>query len=235
MKKRHVFGFVVAGLLAGFVSHAVAQSATAYSSSAIGVVKKTVPAQKQILMSVPLDQESDEGQGFIFGNVPAISNMPNSSVATFWDAENQKWVSQLKTAKTGWGSQKGRRIAPGECFFIYNPQSTNIELIVSGEVPSDSSISRSIPIGALQLIANPYPVPMVLTNFTFASTLPNGSIANFWDETNQKWVSQLKTAKTGWGSQKNREIAPGEGFFVWPNTNSTVSTWTETRPYTWPN
>ena len=235
MKKRQVFGFVVAGLLAGFVSHAVAQSATAYSSSAIGVIKKTLPAQKLVLMSIPLDQESDEGQGFAFQSVPAISNMPVGSYANFWDTENQKWISQPKTAKGGWGNQKNRLIAPGECFFLYNNQSSNLELIVSGEVPADESISRAIPKGALQLIANPYPVPMVLTNFAFASAVPNGSYANFWAEANQKWISQPKTAKGGWGNQKNREIAPGEGFFVWPNTNSTVTSWTEVRPYTWPN
>ena len=232
---RRVKWLVLASVLAGFVSQAVAQSATAYSSSAIGVIKKTIPAQKQILLSVPLDQESDEGQGFVFQSVPAISNMPNGSVATFWDAENQKWVPQNKTSKAGWGAQKNRVIAPGECFFLYNNQTADIELIVSGEVPADSSISRAIPVGALQLIANPYPVPMILTNFSFANAVPNGSIANFWDVENQKWIPQNKTSKAGWGAQKNREIAPGEGFFVWPNTNSTVSTWTESRPYTWPN
>ena len=235
MKKRQVFGFVVAGLLAGFVSHAVAQSATAYSSSAIGVIKKTLPAGKLVSISVPLDQESDEGQGFTFSSIPAIANLPNGTVANFWDAENQKWIPQDKTARGGWGTQKNRLIVPGECFFLKNNQSTNIELIISGEVPSDASISRGLPVGALQSVANPYPVPMVFTNFAFAGALPNGSVANFWDVENQKWIPQDKTSRGGWGTQKNREIAPGEGFFVKPNTNSTATTWTETRPYTWPN
>lgn len=231
MKKRYMSGCLLAGLLAAFVSSAVAQEA--YSSSAVGVIKKSLTANKLALISIPLDQESDEGQGFIFGNVPAISNMPVGSYANFWDAKNQKWVLQDKSSKSGWGSQKNRRILPGESFFIYS--TNNIELIVSGEVPPDASISRAIPQGALQLVANPYPVPMVFTNFAFANNLPVGSYVNFWDETNQKWVLQDKSSKSGWGSQKNREIAPGEGFFVWPNTNSTASTWTEVRPYTWPN
>lgn len=233
MKKR-LSGWLVAALLAAFVSSAVAQSATAYSSSAVGVIKKALPANKLSLVSVPLDQESDEGQGFVFQSVPAISNMPNGSVANFWDAENQKWISQTKLAKSGWGSQKNRLIAPGESFFLKNAQSTNMELIVSGEVPSDASISRSIPGQSLQLIANPYPVPMVFTNFSFADGLPNGSVANFWDVENQKWISQTKLAKSGWGSQKNREIAPGEGFFV-KSASSSATDWAESRPYTWPN
>lgn len=232
MKKRQVFGWVVAGLLAATVSSALAQEA--YSANAIGVIKKTLPAGKLSLISVPLDQDSDEGEGFVFQSVPAISNMPNGSVANFWDTENQKWVSQTKLSKTGWGSQKNREIAPGESFFLKNPQVTNLELVVSGEVPSDGSISRTLPGQALQLIANPYPVSMVFTNFSFASGLPNGSVANFWDVENQKWISQTKLAKTGWGSQKNREIAPGEGFFVKSATNVPTA-WSESRPYTWPN
>lgn len=234
MKKRKVFGWVVAGLLAGFVSSAVAQSATAYSSSAVGVIKKTLPAGKLTCISVPLDQESDEGEGFVFQSVPAISNMPNGSVVNFWDSERQKWVTQSKSAKSGWGSQKTRLIAPGECFFLKNNQTTNIELVISGEVPADAQISRGLPGQALESVANPYPVAMVMTNFSFASALPNGSVANFWDVDNQKWVPQSKSAKSGWGSQKNREIAPGEGFFIKP-ASSSATTWTETRPYTWPN
>lgn len=235
MKKRQVFGWVVAGVLAAFVSNAVAQSATAYSSTAVGVIKKTLPANKLVSIAVPLDQESDEGQGFTFSSIPAIANLPNGTIANFWDVENQKWISQSKLGKTGWGAQKDRLIAPGECFFLKNTQSTNIELIISGEVPNDSSISRGLPVGALQAVANPYPVPMVLTNFSFAASLPNGSIANFWDVENQKWISQSKLGKTGWGAQKDRAISPGEGFFVKPNTNSATTVWTESRPYSWPN
>lgn len=232
MNKRVRISVLAACSLAAFVVSAVAQG-SAYSSSAVGVIKKTLPANKLSLISVPLDQESDEGQGFIFQSIPAISNMPNGSYANFWDAENQEWVSQTKLAKSGWGAQKNRLIAAGESFFLKNVQSTNIELVVSGEVPTDASISKSLPGQALMLVANPYPVPMVFTNFAFANQLPNGSFANFWDEENQEWVSQTKLAKSGWGAQKNREIAPGEGFFVKPAT-SDATTWTETRPYTWP-
>lgn len=235
MIKRQMSGWLLAGVLAAFVSNAVAQSATAYSSSAVGVIKKTLPAGKLVSISIPLDQESDDGQGFVFQSIPAISNLPNGTVVNFWDVENQKWIPQDKTARGGWGTQKDRLILPGECFFLKNNQTTNIELIISGEVPTDATISRGLPVGALQSAANPYPVSMVFTNFAFASALPNGSVANFWDVENQKWIPQDKTSRGGWGAQKERRIAPGEGFFVKPNTNSTVTTWTESRPYTWPN
>lgn len=232
--KRLCKGLVAACTFAALVSTAVAQSATAYSSSAIGVIKKTLPANKLSLISVPLDQESDEGQGFVFGSVPAISNMPNGSIANFWDVENQKWILQSKTSRGGWGTQKDRLIAPGECFFLKNAQSTDLELIVSGEVPSDASLSRTLPGQALILVANPYPVFMVFTNFSFANELPNGSIVNFWDVENQKWILQSKTSRGGWGAQKDRAVSPGEGFFV-KSASSSDTAWSESRPYTWPN
>lgn len=232
MKKRKVLGFVVAALLAGFVSSAVAQSATAYSSSAIGVIKKTLPAHKLVSVSVPLDQEADTGDGFPFQSVPAFSNMPNGSVANFWDAENQKWVSQTKTPKSGWGAIKSRPVHVGESFFLKNDGEEAIEIVISGEVPADGSISRSFPAGALESAANPYPVTQLFTNLTCASLLPNGSMVNFWDETNQKWVSQTKTPKSGWGAFKTRTVQAGEGFFI--KASNTV-TWVEVRPYTWPN
>ena len=233
MKKRQVFGLVVAGLLAGFVSHALAQSATAYSSSAIGVIKKTLPAQKQSLMALPLEQDSDSGSGFVFGLVPAFSNMPNGSVVNFWDITNQVWVSQTKTARSGWGTQKDRIVAAGEAFFMKNAQSADAELVFSGEVPSSESMSKVLPGAAIALIANPYPVATVFTNFSFAEGMANGSIVNFWDESNQAWISQTKTARSGWGTQKDREIKPAEGFFI--KSASANVTWTQERPYTWPN
>jgi len=229
--KRLCKGLVAACTFAALVSTAVAQSATAYSSSAIGVIKKTALAQKQILISVPLDQESDDGQGFIFSSIPAIANLPNGTVANFFDVENQRWIGQAKS-RGSWGAQANRRIKSGESFFIKNNQSTNIELVISGEVPSDASLSQGLAGGAMTLIANPYPIPVVFTNFSFASTLPNGSVVTFYDVENQRWIGQAKS-RNSWGAQKDRVVQPGEGFFIKPYDNDVV--WTEVRPYTWPN
>lgn len=232
MKKRQVFGFVVAGLLAGFVSHAVAQSSTAYSSSAVGVIKKTLPAGGRVLLSIPLDQESDTGDGFTFSSIPAIAALPNGSVAYFWDMATQAWIAQPKT-RGSWGNEKDRLITVGEAFFLKNTQSTNIELVISGEVPADASLSKGISgDNARNLVANPYPVPTVLTNFDFAAKVSNGSVVYFWDVDEQAWVAQPKT-RGSWGNEKNRSIAPAEGFFIKQTADDIV--WTESRPYTWPN
>lgn len=234
MKNRMFVGLVAAATaLVLSSSLASADEQAAYSANAIGVIKKTIPAGKQSLMSVPLDQTSDSGDGFIFASVPAISNMPDGSVANFWDVTNQIWITQTKTARYGWSSQKNRKIAVGEPFFIKNVQSSNMEVVISGEVPESPALSKGLANNAMVLVANPYPVPTVLTNFAFADSLADGSVVNFWDEANQIWITQTKTARYGWSTQKNRLIQPGEGFFV--KSAGAEFEWTESRPYTWPN
>ena len=231
--KNRMFVGLVAAATALVLSSSLATAQEAYSANAIGVIKKSLPNGKQTLLSIPLDQETDEGEGFLFGSVPAISNLPDLSVATFWDESDQRWVTQSKTPKYGWGAATTRRITPGEAFFLKNNQSSNIELVVSGEVPADSSISQGLAGGIQALVANPYPVAMSFTNFTFASQMEDLSVATFWDINAQRWVSQSKTPKYGWGAATNRIIQPGEGFFLKPYSSN--STWTEQRPYTWPN
>jgi hypothetical protein len=234
MKRWQVSGWLVAALLASFVSSAVAQdtNASAYSSSAVGVIRKTLPANgKLALVSVPLDQETDEGAGFVFSNVPAISNLPNYSVAMFYDVTNQEWVTVAKS-RNSWGTPGNRLVKPGESFFLKNVQSTNIPMVVSGEVPADASIGQVLAGGALTLVANPYPVAMAFSDFSCASTLPNYSVVMFWNEDDQSWDTVSKS-RNSWDTQASRVIAPGEGFFVKPASSDI--TWTESRPYTWPN
>ena len=224
------------GLLAAatalVVSAVSAPAQEAYSANAIGVIRKTVPAGKQALMSVPLDQSSDEGAGFVFSDVPAIAAMPNGSVVTFWDVTNQHWVAQTKTVKYGWGAVTNRLVSPGEAFFLKNNESTNVVLVVSGEVPNDSQISRGLPKDAQDLIANPYPVSTPFTDLSFVDEAQVGSVVTFWDEDTQRWVAQSKTAKYGWGAATNRTIKAAEGFFLKSYGDSIE--WTEVRPYTWP-
>ena len=74
MKKRTVVGLVVSALLAGFVSHALADGATAYSSSAVGAQIDTLAAENHI-----------DGDGYTL--FPAgFSEILGESVADFMEA-----------------------------------------------------------------------------------------------------------------------------------------------------
>lgn len=232
--KNRMFVGLVAAATALVLSSSLAAAQEAYSANAIGVIKKTLPVNKMALVSIPLDQDSDEGQGFVFGSVPAIANLPNKTVAYIWDLTNQVWIAQVKDKKSGWGDFEDCLIPPGTPFFLENVATTNIEFIVSGEVPSDASMSKGVVVSNMNLIANPYPVSVAFTNFSFANELPNKSVAYRWDETRQVWVAQVKDKKSGWGDFEEYEVAAGTGLFIEPAGTSGL-TWTEVRPYTWPN
>jgi hypothetical protein len=58
---------------------------------------------------------------------------------------------------------------------------------------------------------------------SIAQELPQGSIVSFWDPVNQNWGGGLKSAKGWGGSEFNRVIAAGEGFFIKSPTNGEVT------------
>lgn len=249
MKKRQVFGLVVAGLLAGFVSSALAQSATAYSSSAVGVIKKSIPAGCQMLVSIPLDiAEMNNDATIAFTDLPFLKDMPANSTANIWDVENNKWISGTKRPNGKWvGAITNRSVACGESLFLKNGSTTaDADLIISGEVPSDATIS--IALGAAnqqQLLANPYPVSFVFTNSALATNPQQsvfGSTVNFWvadpdSPTKGNYVSARVGGGSKWtGTARDYVVSPGEGFFFKKGTSATTNAgpWVVSKPYTWP-
>ena len=81
---------------------------------------------------------------------------------------------------------------------------------------------------------------MTETNIVFGRTSVAqealaGSYVYFWNETGQNWVGGAKRAGVlGWQPfYSNYVVKAGEGFFM--KELATVNTWTNERPYTWPN
>ncbi len=245
MKKRQVFGLVVAGLLAGFVSHALAQSATAYSSTAVGVIKKSIPAGGQILMSIPLDLEAmdDSTATIAFTDLPFLSVMPIGSTANIWDSENSTWISGTKRP-TGWvGAITTCRLSAGQALFLKNgSKSADLELVFSGSVPEDPEITVNlVEANQLQLMANPYPVPCKFTETSLASNAVMGSTINFWVvDTNLAakgtYLSGNKRPTGKWTTSiANYVVSPAEGFYFKQGaTAATNEQWEVGKPYEWP-
>lgn len=214
---------------------AYAQSATAYSSSAIGVIKKTIPAGKRVLISIPLDQATDVGEGFKITDIPAFESAPNGTEVSFWvlgDNGTYSWMTQSKKKGKWQGDVTNLLVKIGDAFFIKNNGSSDIEFVVSGEVPSDESISQALPQDNRVLVSNPYPVPMAFTDLAFQANVQNGSEVSIWDP-DTLWYTQSKKKGKWGGDITNHVFAPGEGFFV--KSGDVGTTWTESRPYTWPN
>ena len=141
----------------------------------------------------------------------------------------------MKSGK-GWAAAEGNRvIAPGEGFFIKGPVAAteDVDVTMTGEVPSDATLSRAIVGGAaLSTMANPYPVDMVFGETDLADQAPQGSVVFFWDETFQNWGGGMKSGK-GWaGAEAQKLIEAGEGFFL--KLPDAGATWAADKPYTWP-
>ena len=221
---------VMAAALAVAVVAASAQEVL--SANAVGYIKKTLPAGgKLVAMSIPLDSMTNAS--LVFGETSVAEEAPIGAGVSFWDPIGQTWISGGKSSK-GWGSYGSQVLQPGEGFFMKGDPAavSDVEVTITGEVPSDAQLSRAIPGGdALGTLANPYPVDFVFGTSTVASNAPVGSGVAFWDVDGQTWISGGKSSK-GWGSYGDQVIFAGEGFFL--KVPGSATTWDVDKPYTWP-
>lgn len=238
MKKR-LSGWLVAALLAAFVSSAVAQSATAYSSSAVGVIKKTLAAKKMALLSIPLEDTASTDAAIPFSSIPFLGSLPNGSSINIWDSNNSQWLTANKVVGKWRGTATNESVQVGQAIFVQNGGTSEVTLLVSGEVPADATIS--VPLanaGELQACANPYPVPFAFTNSTLASGAVNGSTVNFWDSnagTAGAWVTANKVVGKWRGTGAAYVVQPGEGFMLQQGSSAASGgSWTVVKPYSWP-
>lgn len=222
----------IAGALAASVIAASAQEV--HSANAVGYIKKTLPAGgKLVAMSIPLDSMTNTS--LVFGETSVASEAPVDSFVYFWDTTAQSWIAGLKSGK-GWGpAQATKVLEPGEGFFLQgDPLAVDdVEVTITGEVPSDATLTRAIPGGnALGTLANPYPVDFVFGDSDVAANASVDSFVYFWDVDAQSWIAGLKSGK-GWGpAQAAKVVQAGEGFFL--QESGSVNQWEETKPYTWP-
>ncbi len=225
----------IAGALAASVIVASAQTEV-LSGNAVGYIKRTVPAAGK-LAAVAHPLNSMTAGSLMFTNTSISTEMPNLSVAFFWDPVGQKWDGAQKSGKGVWGSVAlAKQILPGEMFFLQSPpaQVSDVAVTITGEVPDEPSLTRAVQGGgALAALGNPYPVDVSFTNTTIAANAANLSTAFFWDSAAQGWVGSQKSGKGVWGSVAlAKTVQAGEGFFL--QDAGAGSVWTNMKPYTWP-
>ena len=221
---------LVALAVVGSVVAASAQEVL--SANAVGYVKRTVPAGKLQIVSIPFDNIASEDGSYTFGETQIAADLPQGSRVMFWDDANQGWSGGAKGAK-GWAAgQANHVILPGEAFFVRNSTDGDLEVTAAGEVPSDATIKRAFNgSSALSIVAAPYPVDVTFGETEIAAQLPQGSRVMFWDADNQDWSGGAKGAK-GWAAgQANKVVSAGEGFFIRAGEEGE---WEAVKPYTWP-
>ena len=229
--KKTLWIALVGLLLAGVVAVSAQE---VLSANAVGYIKKTMPAGgKLVAVSHPL--ESMTSSDVTFGQTSLAEEMPTGSSVFFWNEQFQVWGVGGKSGK-GWSAAQAQRVlAPGEGFFIKgNPAATeDVDVTMTGEVPSDATISRAI-VGsaALSTVGNPYPVDMIFGDTDLAAQAPVGSSVFFWNEGFQVWGVGGKSGK-GWSAaEAQKVIEAGEGFFM--KQPGASGAWAAEKPYTWP-
>lgn len=223
---------VMAAALAVAVVAASAQEVL--SANAVGYIKKTLPAGGGwVAMSIPLDSMTNAN--LVFGETSVAEEAPVGAEVAFWDPTGQSWITGGKSSK-GWNSlQSNYELQPGEGFFLKgDPVAiSEVEVTITGEVPSDDALARAIPgASAFGTLANPFPVDFTFGTSAFASNASVGSEVAFWDVDAQSWITGGKSSK-GWNSlQANYVVEAGEGFFM--KEFGGAANWTMDKPYTWP-
>ena len=225
---------VVGAVLAASVVAATAHEVLALNS--IGYIKRQLPPGGD-LITVSLPLHSMTAPHNVFSNLSLAGEVPYGSEASFWDASQQRWVGGTKKVKGGWSPNVATQIvAAGDFFFLKGPPTSSVptEITITGELPNEATLSRSIP-GSLNLgsMANPYPADFVFGTSSLASNATFGSEVSFWDASQQRWVGGTKKVKGGWSPNVvTQQVVATEGFFL--KEAGSVTTWTNTKPYTWP-
>ena len=230
-------GLTAVALLSGFVLMASAQEDQyAYSANAVGVIRKTLPAGKQMLISIPLDDATSTNAAIPFMELPFLATLQNNSSANVWDPVNSAWISGVKTRGKWAGPVTNVSLQPGQPLFIKNGGAAAVAITLVGEVPEDSSIPVALAAAnQIQGCANPYPVSFVFGTSALASNAVNNSSVNFWDVENGVWISGSKTRGSWSTTVRSKTVAPAEGFLLKNGpTAASGGTWEVSKPYEWP-
>jgi len=104
----------IAGALA--VSVAAASAQEVLSANTIGYIKKQLPAGGNLItVSVPLFNMTAANN--VFSNLSLAAEAPAGSVASFWDANDQRWVGGSK-GKTWAANVVTQRVIATSGFFL---------------------------------------------------------------------------------------------------------------------
>lgn len=232
---------LVAGVFSALVFQTLADDEQyAYSANAVGVIRKSIPAGKMALLSIPLDDSASTNAAIPFFELPFLSSLPNRSTVSLWDPANAKWLQAKKGVGGKWGGDTNilstMSVSSGQSLFIENGSSTKeVVITIVGEVPVDENIPVALgTANQMVLCANPYPVAFAFTNSTLALQSKNTANADFWDMEGSQWVSATKGVGGKWRGATNQVVSPAEGFMYTSGKTETNTTWVVDKPYEWP-
>jgi len=211
---------------------AIAQTNTVLSRNAVGYIRQTTVKSNFFLVTHNFKD--------INGGAVTVTNLignqvPNGTVVILWDPSIQQYHFESRSA--GVWIPGTNVIFPGKGFWLKmattGSHSNNYQVYLMGEVPDKTTLptNSATLVSGLNLIANPYPTTVPFTNLLGSIVPRNGDIGMFWDEANQQYFFESRSAGV-WIPGTN-VVHPGKGFW-YKNTRATPTNWIVVKPYTWP-
>ena len=234
-----------------------AWAAEVVSSNIVGYTKVSV-TQGLNLLAAPFAAVG--GETADINDLATSSDLPDGSVVRFWDAVTRSystavWYSENadggvytddsyeECLGAGWGDDNqiiqyiDMPINAG--YWLQTAGSATVTL--AGEV--DTSEQTASLVQGLNLLGNPYPCEIPISSVV-GTSLPDGSIAQFWNATSRTYTSAVWYSENadggvytddsyedclgaGWGDDNqivvNETIGAGEGFWVQTSASSTIT------------
>ena len=206
---------------------AVAFGQQVLSRNAVGYQQVSLPKGQMSLIRHDFEELDTQ---LCISNV--FASLPQGSQVNLWKEDQTGYIT-INRGLAGWGASGSNLLLRGRGFWVKIPStapSNAYQVFLMGEVPdrfSAPTTTISVLPGA-KLAGYPYPVDIKWTNTTIAKAAPSGSKIHVWN--GASYVTYNR-GLGGWGSGTNLMITPGMGFWLqW----GSGTTWTETKPYTWP-
>jgi hypothetical protein len=268
MKKLSI-AFIVALVFAGI---SFADSNTVASANVLGYTKVIDPASnKFVLIAAPFN--CGTGTVSTLLDIFGTNQLRRSPIAArcdqviLWNTAQQSYIKYVQKTTGAFhyytnfgGTAVNPTVTRGQAIWIVSPlgySPSNINIIISGNVPNDGSFTNLI-VGnsgnPFNFIANPYPVEMDINNLIntndgargHASIVTRADKIKLWNDASQSYIDlSLKLSATvpavnnkwmyttNFGSAYTNppviKIKPGQGFW-YQTTNS--FTWVEALTYT---
>ena len=227
----------------------VAAEAQVSSRNAAGYVKINIERGKLDLLANPFNTFT--GDPHTLSGMLGTDNLPVGTIASVWDAAQQKYVSSTLQSG-GFGGARAwnpnQNVDRADGFFVQitsNPQlatEPNYDVYLFGEVPDRFTANDDSPIEletGLTSFGFAYPVTVKLKDTALWTDADVGDIISFWNA--NTGYESITYQSLGFGGARQWQdrggdgvddiLEPGRGYFYRTNT---AKTWTEAKPYDWP-
>ena len=207
------------------VAGAVMAAEPVTSVNVVGYVNTPTLAAKYKLLGVSFNKVGGGPMTII--DVLGTNSIPDGAIVFLYDG--LKYVGENFVEGFGWdpGTNDFSR---ADGFWFTSPNS--FDLTMAGEAPSAANAPTSTITLAhgYQLLSNPYPTTMILSNSGLASVASDGDLVIRWTGTAYSGSSFVQDY--GW-DPGSLSIGPGEGFWYYKLSPGTTN-WVEVKPYSFP-